>query len=202
MRSTTTVTVCACFAELTTPTRMRRRDRRHEWAGASWADPWADGARRSGRARLMAVPAAAFTAGFGAAAPVVFRDAVPFVTVFFSAAVVVLLFSAAGALATADFVTVFFSAAVVFFAAVFFSAIRRLSLSFVHHRQHAGNARPRGRQAAIVLQLARRQLEPEVEQLLLRVLELIRELGVRQPPHVLQLHCSHPPHPRGSGISS
>jgi hypothetical protein len=63
----------------------------------------------------MAVPAGAgaFTAGFGVAAPVVFRGPVTFATVFFSAVAVVLLFSAAGALATADFVTVFFSAAVV-----------------------------------------------------------------------------------------
>src|SRR3981081_310214 len=112
MRSTTTVTVWACFAELTTPTRTRRRDRRHECAGASWAEPCATGARRSGRARLTAGAAA----GFAAATARVFLRACCF----------------AAAL-------LFFAAAVVFFAVVFFSAIRRLSLSFVHHRQRAGN---------------------------------------------------------------
>src|SRR5258708_46827 len=170
MRSTTTVTVCGCFAETTRPTRVRRRDRRHECAGASWAEPWATDARRRGRARFTGATAA--------------RSA-DFAAVFFSAA---------GAFSAV--------AVVFFFAVVFFSAIRRLSLSFVHHREHAGNALPRGRKAPIVLQLARRQLEPEVEQLLLRALELIRELRVRQPPHVLQLHCSHLPRPRGLGTSS
>src|SRR5258708_2071344 len=197
MRSTAPVTVCGCFAETTRPTRVRRRDRRHECAGASWAEPWATDARRRGRARFTGATAA----GFGAAAAIVFFGAVTFAAVvFFSTA----FFGAA------DFATVFFSAAgafsavavVFFFAVVFFSAIRRLSLSFVHHREHAGNALPRGRQAPIVLQLARCQLEPEVEQLLLRALELFRELRVRQPPHVLQLHCSHLPRPRGLRTSS
>src|SRR5260221_3388141 len=196
MRSTTTVTVCGCLAELTRPVRVRRGDRRHEyrWPSACAA---AAGARRSGRARLIATGAAAFGAAaatalllFAGASPLPPRAAV----VFFTAAVVffaTVFFSAAGA----------FSVAVVFFAVVFLSAIRRLSLSFVHHREHAGNALSRRGHAAVVLELARRQLEPEVEQLLLGALELIRELRVRQPPHVLQLHCSHPPCLRGSGTS-
>src|SRR5258708_33519971 len=128
MRSTTTVTVCGCFAETTRPTRVRRRDRRHECAGASWAEPWATDARRRGRARFTGATAA----GFGAAAATVllFAGASPLpplaAVVFFSTAF----------LGAADFAAVFFSAAgafsavavVFFFAVVFFSAIRRLSL--------------------------------------------------------------------------
>src|SRR5260221_13104618 len=200
MRSTTTVTVWACLAEVTRPTRVRRCDRRHECAGASADEPCAAlGARRKGRARFTATGAAGrAAAGFGAAAPVVFLGAAAFAVVFFSAVALVgvVFFSAAGAfsaLAAAGFATVFFSVVVAFFAVVFFSAIRRLSLSFVHHGQYARDALPHGRQAAIVLELASGQLEPEVEELLLRVLELAIELGIRQPPHVLQLHCSRPP---------
>src|SRR5258708_12476341 len=79
MRSTTTVTVCGCFAETTRPTRVRRRDRRHECAGASWAEPWATDARRRGRARFTGATAA----GFGAAAAIVFFGAVTFAAVVF-----------------------------------------------------------------------------------------------------------------------
>src|SRR5258707_2410163 len=202
MRSTTTVTVCGCFAELTRPIRVRRRDRRHEYSWPS-ACAAAAGARRSGRRGLIATGGQAFGAAaatalllFAGASPLPPRAAV----VFFTAAVVF-------------FATVFFTVASFVRAAAalpppreppstaFFSAIRRLSLSFVHHREHAGHALPRRGHAAVVLELARRQLEPEVEQLLLGALELIRELRVRQPPHVLQLHCSHPPCLRGSGTS-
>src|SRR5260221_1473738 len=197
MRSTTTVTVWACLAEVTRPTRVRRCERRHEGAGASADDPTAAlGARRSGRARLTAIGAAGRTAaaGFGAAAPVVFLGAAAFAVVFFSATGLgAVVFAAVVFLAAAGFATDFLSAVVAFFAVVFFSAIRRLSLSFVHHGQYARDALPHGREAAIVLELASRQLEPEVEELLLRVLELAIELGIRQPPHVLQLHCSRPP---------
>jgi hypothetical protein len=110
MRSTTTVTVCGCFAEVTSPTRVRRRDRRHEWAGASWAEPCATWARRSGRARLTAG-----AAGFGVAAAVVFAAVVFFCAGAFAA---VAFFGAAAAfsvvfLGAADFATVFFSAAAV-----------------------------------------------------------------------------------------
>src|SRR5438874_1149090 len=105
MRSTTTVTVCACFAELTSPTRVRRRDRRHECGAASCAEPVAAGARRSGRARLTM----ALAAGLGAA------GAVALATVFFGAA----------------FAVVFLTAAVVFFAAVFFSAVAAVFLAVV-----------------------------------------------------------------------
>src|SRR5258708_32799025 len=128
MRSTTTVTVCGCFAEPTRPTRVRRRDRRHECAGASWAEPWATDARRRGRARFTGATAA----GFGAAAAIVFFGAVTFAAVvFFSTAF----------LGAADFAAVFFSAAgafsavavVFFFPGGFFSALPPPRLSFVPH---------------------------------------------------------------------
>src|SRR5438132_842329 len=60
-------------------------------------------------------------------------------------------------------------------------------------REQARHIAARDGQRPIVLLLARRQLEAKIEHLVLRALELCRELVVRQPPHVLQLHCSHSP---------
>ena len=103
--------------------------------------------------------------------------------------------AARGAAAVVFFAAVFFFAATVFvavdFAAVVFfvvfSASRR-SLSILHHSQCARDAPAGGGQPAIVLELARRQLEAEVEELLFGALQLVGELLIRQPPHVLQLH--------------
>ena len=92
---------------------MRRRERRHECAGASCADPFATGARRSGRARFTAAAAGAF-------------GAVAFAVVFFAAdgrAAVVVFFSAVAALSPAAVVfraevVLRSTVAVVFFAGV------------------------------------------------------------------------------------
>ena len=110
---------------------------------------------------------------------------------------------------------VVFLAAVVFFAAVVFVAVAfaavvflfcfsgiRGSLSLLHHRECARDAPAGGGQPAVVLQLARRKLEAEVEELLFRALQLVSELGVRQPPHVFQLHCRPLPGPLVTRTSS
>src|SRR5688572_21860074 len=186
MRSTSTMTVFAIFAETTMPTFVRRC--------VFGAVPRADS------------PAA------GAALR---RTVVRFETVFSGAAV---FFSAAGAAlrvaaarvtvlrvplaAVVFFVTVPFGSTVSLFLAVvfrvvvvFFSAIRgpfgRCAL--LHDGQHPGDAAAGRRHLPVVLQLARGELEAHVEQLFLRRLELVLELGIRQPPHVLQLHLHHLP---------
>ena len=102
------------------------------------------------------------------------------------------VFVAVAVLADVDFFAVF---------SAFFSAIRR-PLSFLQHGQRARDTPAGSGQPPIVLQLARRQLEAEVEELLFRALQLVSELRVRQPPHVLQLHCRPLPAPLVTRTSS
>src|SRR5690349_3337992 len=179
MRPTTTVTVFCRFADTTTPTFVLRRKRRQP------------------------VPALSPAGLCATVAAVRLRT---LVVVLRAAAVAVTAFVATGASATAAFAAVVFFAAVAFAAVVFFAAVAFVAVVFFVvfsaigllaplrlHREQARHLAPRDRQRAIVLQLARRQLEAKVEELFLRALELVRELVIRQPPHVLQLHLSHLP---------
>src|SRR2546430_178915 len=82
------------------------------------------------------------------------------------------------------FVAVFFSLSV-------FSAIGLCLLgAFAHHREKARDLSSRLRHGAEVLELARGELELRVEELLTRAAQLVSDLVIRQPPHVL-----HPPLP-------
>src|SRR5438093_1574963 len=76
-----------------------------------------------------------------------------------------------------------------------FSATGLLRLRFVralgHDRPQARDLSPRLWQGAEVLQLPRRELELRVEEVLVRGAQLVRDLVVRQPPHVL--HPQPPP---------
>src|SRR6266849_1586434 len=180
-RSTVTITVRGCFAETTTPTFVLRWKRRQPVTACVAAAPCDTVAAARLRVTVLR------TAGRGAVAVAAARGAAA--VVFFAAA----LFFAAVVFVAVDF------AAVVFLSC--FSGIRG-SLSLRHHREGARDAAARGRQPAVVLQLARRQLEAEVEELLFRALQLVSELGVRQPPHVLQLHCRPLPGPLATRTSS
>src|SRR2546423_703153 len=174
MRPTTTMTVFACFADTTTPTFVLRRKRRHPVAApaAGLCETVA-----AVRLRTLAVvlraeaTACVTTVAAAAAAP---RAAV----VFFTAAASVLF------RAVVFFAAVVFSpsfadarAAVVFFVVVF-SAIRRpclccLRLTLGLHGTKARHLLTRDREGAVVLQLARGELEPKVEDLFLRGLQLV-----------------------------
>src|SRR5213594_622257 len=181
------MTVRGCFAETTTPTLLLRWKRRQPvtaCVAAAACDTVAAARLRVTVLRTTERGAVAVAAARGAAAVLVFFAA----AVFFTAVV----FAAVAALADVDFFAVF---------SAFFSAIRR-SLSLLQHGQRTRDAAARGGQPAIVLQLAGRQLEAEVEELFLRALELVGELGVRQPPHFLQLHCRPLPGPLGIRTSS
>src|SRR5438552_14478975 len=164
-RPTSTMTVFAIFAETTTPTLVLRRSRRQVKAS---------GAPAAGTAvRFLAT----VRRPIGRAATAALAGALIARAATFGGA-----FVARPALAG-----VFFSVFSVF------SAIRRLRLAFptlAPHRQQPGDLPARLRQRSEVLELARGELELRVHQLFLRRAQLIRELLVRQPPHVL-----HPPPP-------
>src|SRR5687768_12918469 len=149
-RSTVTMTVRACFAETTTPTLVLRWNRRQPvtaCVAATLCDTVAAARLRVTVLRTAGRGAVAVAAAARGAAGVVF-----FVAVVFFAAV----FVAVAALADVDFFAVF---------SAFFSAIRR-SLSLLQHSQRARDPSAGRGQPPIVLQLARRELEAEVEQLL------------------------------------
>src|SRR6267143_3326857 len=164
--------VLAIFAETTTPTFVLRRSRRHVNCSFSPATAGTGATRLratvrfpTGRAAIAAF-AGAFAGAFAAAARVVAAFAGAF------ARVVV-------------FAVVFFSVFSVF------SAIRlTLGRSLSHHGEEARDLSPRLRHRAEVLELARGELELRVEELLARAAQLVRDLVIRQPPHVL-----HPPPP-------
>src|SRR5437588_4767819 len=167
-RPTSTMTVFAIFAETTTPTLVLRRSRRQ--VKASGAPPAGTAVRFLATVRRP----------IGRAAPAALAGALIARAATFGGA-----FVARPALAG-----VFFSVFSVFSV---FSAIRRLRLAFptlAPHRQQPGDLPARLRQRSEVLELARGELELRVHQLFLRRAQLIRELLVRQPPHVL-----HPPPP-------
>src|SRR6185503_3809342 len=120
MRPTVTMTVFACFAEITTPTFVLRRKRRQPVASPSGA-AFVFATVAAVRLRtVMALPAVATACGFGAAS---FVATAAFATVFraaagfsaFSGFSATAAFFAAGAFAAAAFVVVFF---VVVFSAI------------------------------------------------------------------------------------
>src|SRR5437868_386655 len=157
MRPTTTVTVFARFADTTTPTFVLRRKRRQPVPAPSPAGRCATVAA----VRLRTVVALR-------AATVAATD--------FDATVAATAFTAVVFLAAVVFVAVVFLLAVVFF--VVFSAIRLRLAPLRLHREQARHLAPRDRQRAVVLQLARGQLESKVEELFLRRLHFVRELVI------------------------
>src|SRR6184192_4286458 len=163
--------VLAIFAETTTPTFVFRRKRRHVNCSFSPAAAGAGAARLRATVRLptgraaTAAFAGAFTAAAGAFAAAVARA-----------------FAGAFARVVVVFVAVFFS--------VFSATGVTLSRSLAHHGEKASDLAPRLRHGAEVLELARSEPKLRVEVLLTRTAQLIRDLVVRQPPHVL-----HPPPP-------
>src|SRR5438093_8878912 len=166
--------VLAIFAETTTPTFVFRRSRRHVNCSFS---PTATGA---GATRLRAT--VRFPTG---------RAATAAFAVAFAGAFAVAAARVAAAFAGA-FARVVVFVAVVFFSFAVFSAIGLTTLgrSLSHHREEARDLSPRLRHRAEVLELARGELELRVEELLARTAQLVRDLVIRQPPHVL-----HPPPP-------
>src|SRR5688572_10652860 len=186
MRSTSTMTVFAIFAETTMPTFVRRC----VFGAVPRTDsPAAGAALRRTVVRFETVFSGA--AGFFSAAGAALRVAAARVTVLRVPLAAVVFFVTVPFGST---VSLFF--AVVFrVVVVFFSAIRgpfgRCAL--LHDGQHPGDAAAGRRHLPVVLQLTRGELEAHVEQLFLRRLELVLELGIRQPPHVLQLHLHHLP---------
>src|SRR5947207_488349 len=170
--------VLAIFAETTTPTFVFRRKRRHVNCSFSPAAAGAGAARLRATVRLPTGRAAtaAFAGAFTAAAGALAAAAGAF------AAAVARAFAGAFARVVVVFVAVFFS--------VFSATGVTLSRSLAHHGEKASDLAPRLRHGAEVLELARSEPELRVEELLTRTAELIRDLVVRQPPHVL-----HPPPP-------
>src|SRR5213592_2990828 len=167
------MTVRGCFAETTTPTLLLRWKRRQPVTACVAAAECDTVAAARLRVTVLRTAGRGAVAAARGAAVVVFFAAVVFSAVVFAAV---------------DFAAVTFL--------VVFSAIRR-SLSLLQHGQRTRDTAAGGGQPAIVLQLAGRQLEAEVEELFLRAPELVGELGVRQPPHFLQLHCRPLPGPLG-----
>src|SRR2546423_4717541 len=168
--------VLAIFADTTTPTFVLRRRRRQVNCPFSPATAGTGATRLRATVRLPTGRAA--TAAFAGA---------------FAAAEAGAFAAAAGAFAAA--VRVFagaFARVVVVFAALFlsvFSAIGlTLSRSLAHHREQARDLAPRLRHRAEVLELARGELELRVEELFARAAQLIGDLVIRQPPHVLHPH--------------
>src|SRR5256885_11921375 len=161
--------VLAIFAETTTPTLVLRRSRRQVNCSFSPAAAGTGAARLRATVRLPTGRAAtaAFAGAFAAAAGA------------FAAARV---FAGALARVVVVFVAVFFS--------VFSATGVTLSRSLAHHRKEASDLAPRLRHGAEVLELARGELELRVEKLFTRAAQLVSDLVVRQPPHVL-----HPPQP-------
>src|SRR6266566_2300724 len=155
--------VLAIFAETTTPTLVLRRSRRQVNCSFSPAATGTGAARLRATVRLPTGRAAtaAFAGAFAAAARV---------------------FAGALARVVVVFVAVFFS--------VFSATGVTLSRSLAHHREKPSDLAPRLRHGAEVLELARGELELRVEKLFTRAAQLVSDLVVRQPPHVL-----HPPQP-------
>src|SRR2546423_1124374 len=166
--------VFAIFAETTTPTFVFRRKRRHVNCSFSPGAVGAAGAARF-RATVRFPTGRAATAAFAGAFAGAFAVAAARVEAAF-----------AGAFARAVvFVAGFFSFSV-------FSAIGLCLLAaFAHHREKARDLSSRLRHGAEVLELARRELELRVEELLTRAAQLVSDLVIRQPPHVL--HPARPP---------
>src|SRR6266550_1617358 len=159
--------VFAIFAETTTPTFVFRRKRRHVNCSFSPGAVGAAGAARL-RATVRFPTGRAATAAFAGAFAGAFAVAAARVEAAFARVVV--------------FVAVFFSLSV-------FSAIGLCLLgAFAHHREKARDLPSRLRHGAEVLELARGELELRVKELLTRAAQLVSDLVIRQPPHVL-----HPP---------
>src|SRR6266566_1062909 len=169
--------VLAIFAEATTPTLVLRRSRRQVNCSFSPAAAGTGAARFRATVRLPTGRAAtaAFAGAFAAAAGTFAAAAGAF-------AAAARVFAGALARVAVVFVAVFFS--------VFSATGVTLSRSLAHHREKASDLAPRLRHGAEVLELARGELELRVEELLTRTAQLIRDLVIRQPPHVL-----HPPQP-------
>src|SRR5207237_10747853 len=169
--------VLAIFAETTTPTLVLRRSRRQVNCSFSPAAAGTGAARLRATVRLPTGRAAtaAFAGALAAAA-----GAFPAAAGAFAAAARV--FAGALARVVVVFVAVFFS--------VFSATGVTLSRSLADHREEASDLAPRLRHGAEVLELARGELELRIEELFARAAQLVRDLVVRQPPHVL-----HPPQP-------
>src|SRR5437899_7664621 len=170
--------VLAIFAETTTPTLVLRRSRRQVNCSFSPAAAGTGAARLRATVRLPTGRAAtaAFAGAFAAAAGAFAAAAGAF------AAAVARAFAGAFARVVVVFVAVFFS--------VFSATGVTLSRSLAHHREKASDLAPRLRHGAEVLELARGELELRIEKLFTCAAQLVRDLVVRQPPHVL-----HPPQP-------
>src|SRR6185437_60257 len=157
------------FAETTTPTFVLRRKRRQVNCSFS------PGAVAAGATRLRAT--VRFPTGRATTAAFAGAFAGAFAAV--EAARVEAALAGAFSRVVAALVVVFFSLSV-------FSAIGlRLLGTFAHHREEARDLSSRLRHGAEVLQLARREPELRVEELLTRAAQLVSDLVIRQPPHVL-----------------
>src|SRR5919109_1457585 len=172
------MTVLAIFAETTTPTLVLRRSRRQVKASGAPVAGAAVRLRATVRLAIGRAATAAFAGAFGARAAA---------AAVFGAALV------ARDRASAGFAAVFFSAVfAVFsvFSAILWSGLRLARGALPAHGEQPRDLPPRLRQRSEVLELARGELELGVHELFLSGAQLVGELLVRQPPHVL-----HPPPP-------
>src|SRR5256712_4435180 len=162
--------VFAIFAETTTPTFVLRRSRRH--VNCSFSPTAAGTGATRLRATVRLPTGRAATAALAGALAGAFAGAAARVAAAF-----------AGAFArVAAFAVVFFSV---------FSAIRlTLNRSLAHHREQAGDLSACVRHRAEGLELPPGELELPIAELFPRAAPLVRDLFIRQPPHVL-----HPPLP-------